>query len=122
MTRIGAWLIGVRGTLASTAVVGARAISHGLADTRGLVTELPVVSTLPLVGLNQLVFGGWDVGSGTLLERARTLAHEDRAVPPGLVAALEDDLLAVEHRVRPGVAAPGGARPLGRRQYGRRRE
>ena len=48
MNKIGAWLIGARGTLATTAVVGARAIVHGLASGGGLVTELPELSSLPL--------------------------------------------------------------------------
>ncbi len=124
MNKIGAWLIGARGTLASTAVVGARAIVHGLADGGGLVTELPELSPLPLVGLDQIVFGGWDVGSRTILEQARTLANEDRALPPGLVAAIEDDLKAADLRVRDGFFDNGGpaTRSLKRTVMGRRRE
>ena len=108
MNKIGAWLIGARGTLASTAVVGARAIVHGLAGGGGLVTELPELSPLPLVGLDQIVFGGWDVGSRTILDQARTLANEDRALPPGLVAAIEDDLKAADLRIRDGFFDNGG--------------
>jgi myo-inositol-1-phosphate synthase len=124
MNRIGAWLIGARGTMASTAVLGSRAIVHGLADSGGLVTELPDLAPLPLVGLDQLVFGGWDVGSRTILERARTLANEDRALPPGLVAALEDDLRAADLRVRDGYFDNGGpaTRGLSPTVRGRKRE
>ena len=122
MNKIGAWLVGARGTLASTAVVGARAIVHGLADGGGLVTELPELSPLPLVGLDQIVFGGWDVGSRTILEQARTLANEDRALPPGLVAAIEDDLKAADLRIRDGYFDNGGpaTRALKRTVRGRR--
>src|SRR5438034_1499127 len=102
MRKIGAWLIGARGTVASTVVVGARAIVHGLAGSGGLVTELPEVATLPLAGFDQLVFGGWDVASQTILDRARESAFEDRVLPPGLVAALEDDLRGADLRIRPG--------------------
>ena len=124
MNRIGAWLIGARGTMASTAVLGSRAIVHGLADSGGLVTELPDLAPLPLVGLDQLVFGGWDVGTRTILERARTLANEDRALPPGLVAALEDDLRAADLRVRDGYFDNGGpaTRGLSQTVRGRKRE
>jgi myo-inositol-1-phosphate synthase len=103
MGRTGAWLIGARGSLASTVVLGARAIAHGLVGSGGLVTALPDVALLPLVELDKLVFGGWDVTSMSILERARTLAIDDAAIAPGLVAAIEDDLLAVDVRVRPGV-------------------
>ena len=100
--RIGVWLIGARGTLASTVVVGARGIARGLAGSWGLVTELPELATLPLVHFDQLVFGGWDVAQTGLVERARAMALEDRALPASLVAAVEADLKAVEGRVRPG--------------------
>lgn len=124
MRRVGAWLIGARGALASTTVVGARAMAHGLAGSKGLVTELPELAVLPLAGVEDLVFGGWDVGGQPILERARALAHEDRAIPPGLVAALEDDLLAVESRIRPGVVNGSGpaARALAAPAVRRRRE
>ena len=39
--RTGVWFVGARGSVATTAVVGAYAVSHGLAPTTGLVTELP---------------------------------------------------------------------------------
>ncbi len=97
-TKIGAWLIGAGGALASTVVVGARAITHGLAGPTGLVTELPELRALSLLGLDQLVFGGWEINSRGVLHQARALASDHRALSPGLVAAMEDDLLAVERR------------------------
>ncbi|MEK7372136.1 MAG: inositol-3-phosphate synthase, partial [candidate division NC10 bacterium] len=102
MAKIGVWLIGAGGALASTAVVGTRAIAHGLARPTGLVTELPELRALPLIGLDQLVFGGWEVNSRGILHQARALAHDHRSLNPGLVAAVEDDLLAVQRRLQPG--------------------
>jgi len=121
--RIGVWLVGVRGTLASTVVVGARALARGLAGPWGLVTELPELSALSLVGLNQMVFGGWDVAPTGLVERARALALEDRALPADLVAALGDDLKAVDERIRPGFLGDGpAARSPGTGASGSRKE
>src|SRR3990167_6265924 len=108
MAKIGVWLIGAGGALASTAVVGTRAIAHGLARPTGLVTELPDVRALPLIGLDQLVFGGWEVNSRGILHQARALSHDHRSLNPGLVAAVEDDLLAVQRRLQPGFALGGG--------------
>jgi myo-inositol-1-phosphate synthase len=124
MGKIGAWLIGARGSVASTAIVGARAIVRGLAGDGGLVTELPELAALDLAGLDQLVFGGWDAGSRTILEQARRLACEDRALPPGLVAGLEDDLKVADFRVRQGFFDNGGpaTRGLARAVRGERRE
>jgi myo-inositol-1-phosphate synthase len=108
MGTIGVWLVGAQGSLASTAVVGARAIARGLAGRGGLVTALPEVAVLPLADFDDLVFGGWDVAPTGLLARARGMANEDRALPPALVEALADELREIEGRVRPGVVDGGG--------------
>ncbi len=89
--------------MASTVVLGARAIARGVAPTTGLVTELPDVRLLGLVPLDRLVFGGWDITRRSLADRARALAADDRAVPPGLVEELRHDLDEVESHIRPGV-------------------
>ena len=108
MARTGVWLIGAQGSLASTVVVGARAIARGLAGRGALVTELPELAGLPLVRFEDLVFGGWDVAPTGLVARATAMEMEDRALPPGLVATLESDLREVERRVRPGFLDGGG--------------
>src|SRR5213083_2809566 len=124
MGRVGVWLIGAQGSLASTVVLGARAIARKLAAGGGLVTELPELRPLPLVGLGDLVFGGWDIAPGGLVERARSLARDDCAVPEPLVTRLDEDLRAVEARVRPGFAPGGGPAnlPQGSRAFLPRRE
>ncbi|MBC2933320.1 hypothetical protein [Nocardioides sp. zg-1228] len=37
----GVWFVGARGSVATTAVVGAYAVAHGLAPTTALVSERP---------------------------------------------------------------------------------
>jgi myo-inositol-1-phosphate synthase len=122
--KIGVWLVGARGRLASTVIVGARAIARGLAGREGLVTELPELAALPLVGLDQLVFGGWDVVSKGLLKQAWAMALHERALPADLVVALEKDLRTVERRICPGFLEGGGpaTRALAARAYLPRRE
>ena len=106
--RIGVWLVGAQGSLASTVILGARAIARDRAGRAGLVTELPEIAALPLVGMGSLVFGGWDIAPTGLLARARGMAHDDRAVDAGLVEALADELREVEARVRPGFLEGSG--------------
>ena len=122
--RIGVWLIGAQGSLASTVVLGARAIARGHAGHTGLVTELPEITGLPLAGIESLVFGGWDIAPTGLLARARDMAREDRAIDTGLVEAIADDLREVEARVRPGFLEGSGpaARALAVRGFLRPRE
>jgi len=124
MGRTGVWLIGAQGSLASTVVTGARAIARGLAGRGALVTELPELRGLPFVDFEDLVFGGWDVAPTGLRARARAMEIEDRALPPGLVAALDDDLAVAEGRVRPGFLDGGGpaTRALASRRFVAKRE
>lgn len=117
MAKVSVWLIGAQGSLAATVVLGARAIARRLATEGGLVTELPELASLSLVGVGDLVFGGWDLAPAGVLAQARALASDDSAVPESLVAKVEDELRAVEARVRPGFADGGGpATPTRRRR------
>jgi len=59
-----------------------------------LVTELPELRGLPFVDFEDLVFGGWDIAPTGLRARARAMEIDDRALPSGLVAAVDDDLAA----------------------------
>ena len=124
MGRTGVWLIGAQGSLASTVVTGARAIARKLAGRGALVTDLPELRGLPLVPFEDLVFGGWDIAPTGLRARARAMEVEDRALPSGLVSVLDDDLVEVEGRVRPGFLHGGGpaTTALASRRFVGRRE
>ena len=102
--RTGVWFVGARGSVATTAVVGAYAVSHGLAPATGLVTEQPDLLPDALPPLAGLVFGGHDVTSHTLLKRAEDLAFGG-VFPAALVAAAARYLEAVDAEVLPGHAA-----------------
>src|SRR3989441_5268859 len=119
MAKVGVWLVGAQGSLASTVVLGARAIARKLAAGIGLVTELPELAALPFVPLADLAFGGWDIAPTGLVARARELAADDGAVPESLVTRLEADLKSVEAHIRPGFVSGGGpaTRPRGTRAF-----
>ncbi|MEV0143803.1 MULTISPECIES: inositol-3-phosphate synthase [unclassified Nonomuraea] len=96
----GVWLVGGRGSVAVTGVVGALAIRAGLAEPTGCVTELPRLAGAPLPALGELTFGGHDVASVPLVKKAQELA-DTGVLPAGPVRALEEELAAVEREVRP---------------------
>lgn len=63
--RIGVWLIGARGSVATTVVTGCAAVTAGLQPPTGLATPAFTDSGLP--PLSSLVFDGHDTGPLTEL-------------------------------------------------------
>lgn len=102
--RTGVWLVGARGSVATTSVVGALALRAGLAGPTGCVTELPGVRGPALPTFAELVFGGHDVAETPLTKKAEALAAAG-VVPGRLVDALRDELAEVDEEIRP---APAG--------------
>jgi myo-inositol-1-phosphate synthase len=100
--RVGVWLLGSRGSVATTTVAGARAVVHGLAPPTGLVTLDGAFSGAGLPALDDLVFGGHDVVDTPLVVRASRLV-DGGVIPHGLVHAIADDLALAEERQRPGI-------------------
>jgi myo-inositol-1-phosphate synthase len=103
--RLGIWLVGARGSVAVTSVVGGLALRAGLADPTGCVTEHPALRSPVLPGYDGLVFGGHDPATTPMAKKAELLAVAG-VVPASLVAALGTELRAVEQEVRP---VPAGA-------------
>ena len=96
--RIGVYFIGARGNVATTAIVGATAISQGRMSATGMVTDGPEFRGLPLAGLQDMVFGGADVSNKPLNEKAVELG-EARILPEALAHALNDELAALDKNV-----------------------
>jgi myo-inositol-1-phosphate synthase len=100
--RTGVWLIGVRGSVATTSIAGATAVRAGLAEPIGLVCETPALAGAGLAALGDLVFGGHDVVDTPLFKRAEQLVQSG-VLPTALPSAVADDLRAVEAEIRCGV-------------------
>ncbi|MFC3574163.1 inositol-3-phosphate synthase [Streptomyces yaanensis] len=107
--RAGVWLIGARGSVATTVVAGCAAVTAGLHPPTGMVTETPTFADSGLPALSTLVFGGHDTVDCPLPKRAEALAAGG-VLPPGLPAAVASELAAAEREIRPGGPAPGDGR------------
>ncbi|MQY05970.1 inositol-3-phosphate synthase [Actinomadura macrotermitis] len=107
---VGVWLVGARGSVATTAVAGAAALRAGLAPPAGCVTESPAFQGAGLPPLGELVFGGHDVVATPLPKRAEELVRGG-VVPAPLLEAVRADLEAADAEIRPGLGGwDGGAR------------
>ncbi|KJK56544.1 inositol-3-phosphate synthase [Saccharothrix sp. ST-888] len=99
--RTGLWLIGARGSVATTAVCGLSAFRAGLVPATGCVSERLDLDPALFPGWSDLVTGGHDIVATPLAKRAEDLA--DAGVLPGwLPAAVAEDLRAADREIRPG--------------------
>jgi myo-inositol-1-phosphate synthase len=112
MKRVGVYFIGARGNVATTAILGAIAISQGRMPATGMVTSGPEFKGLPLAGLQDIVFAGADVSTTALPQKALELG-EARIVPEKLAAELEVELAAVDKQVHTVKGFEFGAVPAG---------
>src|SRR3954447_20221551 len=98
--RVGVWLVGGRGSVATTALTGAAAVAAGLAEPTGLVTMRAPFAEAGMPALGDLVFGGHDVVETPLAMRAARLVDEG-VLPVGLPAALGGAIEAAAAEQRP---------------------
>ncbi|MBK6940124.1 MAG: inositol-3-phosphate synthase [Planctomycetes bacterium] len=109
MTRTGIWIVGARGGVATTTVVGALAIARGLCPPTGCVSTLPPFAKLPLPEFPELVFGGHDLEVPmSFADDALELARVGRFLDPALIETLRGELDAFGARVRRGIATNCG--------------
>jgi len=108
--RVGVWLIGAKGGVATTMMTGLAALRRGAIDPVGLLTETAPFAGLSLVAFDDLVVGGHDIRSGRLGDEARRMWSESRAIPPDLIDGAAAFFAEVEPRLRPGTLVASGDR------------
>lgn len=99
--RVGLWLIGARGSVATAAAVGVQALAAGIAPPTGCTTAGPGFADVPLPGFDEIVVGGHDLSTVPLARRAEALADLGM-LPASVVAAVHRALSAVDAEIRPG--------------------
>ncbi|MFE7129801.1 inositol-3-phosphate synthase [Streptomyces sp. NPDC057638] len=107
--RTGVWLVGARGSVATTVIAGCAAVSAGLHPPTGMVSETAPFTTVRLPSLASLVFGGHDTATAPLLKRAEELAAQG-VLPARLPAAVATELTRADQEIRPGGPQHGDTR------------
>lgn len=100
--KTGVWLIGACGSVSTCVVAGVEAIKAGLVSRTGLVTDLAEFAALPLAGLEDLVFGGYDIRSTDLAAAAREVNAGTGILPERLQEAIRPALNEVSRRISNG--------------------
>jgi myo-inositol-1-phosphate synthase len=101
-SRIGVWLIGAKGGVASTAILGLVALKRGLTSATGLTSQLPQFGKLGLIDWQQLVIGGHDIRRAPLHEGVAQMAGQSRTAMPATVEQCRQELEQIDRRIRPG--------------------
>jgi len=101
-SQVGVWLIGAKGGVASTAILGLIALKRGLIESTGLTSQLPQFGKLGLVDWNRLVVGGHDIRRAPLLDGVAQMASQSRNAVTALVEQCRDELEQIDGRIRPG--------------------
>lgn len=95
--RVGVWLFGARGSVATTTVAGAAALAHG-APPAGVVTEQPAFAGAGLTPIDRLVFGGHDPAETPLSKQVERLVA-GVVLPPGLDGLIAAELAETERNL-----------------------
>lgn len=106
--RLGVWIFGAYGGLATTVVLGARAIARGLAAPQGLATESDLCRGLGLAPIDSIVFGGHEMRPGDWAQSALEIHQDNGTLPLPLIEALKKDLKQLSKNVRQGALVNAG--------------
>lgn len=107
--KVGVWLVGAWGGVATTVVVGIMALRHKLTEPTALVSALPPLAGLDLAGWDELVIGGHEIRETNYRAEADVLHKKSRVFAPEWWPHIEADLAAADAEVRPGTLHNVGA-------------
>lgn len=100
--KVGVWLIGAWGGVATTVVVGLAALRKGLTETTGLVSCLPAFSKLDLIQWDELVVGGHEIRDTNYSAEARVLVEKSHVFNEKTLAGISSLLEKFDGNIRPG--------------------
>ena len=106
--KVGLWLVGAKGGVATTVMTGLAALARGHVKPIGLLTETEPFQNLSLVSCDAIVVGGHDIRPGKLTDEARRMWTVSRAIPPELLEATAGDLDTIQTRLKPGTVLAAG--------------
>ena len=108
MAKIGVWIVGASGSVATTAMAGAVALADNRTSATGLVTALPQFSETPFCNFKDIAFGGHEVRQPNLVGELESLHQTSGLLSSELIEAAREPLAEVEQHIRPGTAVGCG--------------
>ncbi len=108
--KTGIWLIGVKGGVAATTIVGLCALKRGAIGDAGLVSQLPQFRHLSMADWDSFVVGGHEIRDVALADEALRLVTESRAIDLNLVEQCRSEMDQIDERTRLGTVRNVGPR------------
>ncbi|MEI8022000.1 MAG: inositol-3-phosphate synthase [Schlesneria sp.] len=108
--KVGVWLVGAWGGVATTVVVGLAALKKGLSDTTGLVTSLPPFAPLDLIQWDEIVIGGHEIRETTYSAETQVLIEKSHVFNEKTLAGISSQLAKFDRNIRPGTLYNVGAK------------
>jgi myo-inositol-1-phosphate synthase len=106
--RVGLWLVGAFGGVGTTITLGLAAMTRGLVDRIGLVSELPLFADLDLPEPADFVVGGHEIRQTSFAESAEEFRLGSGVFDREWIKACSDELAAATARVRLGTPFGSG--------------
>jgi len=100
--RIGIWLVGAKGGVASTATLGLVALQRGGIVPVGMVSQLPLFQQLGLADWDRFVIAGHDIRRVPLIDEVLRMAGESRIALASVAEQCRTELEQIDERIRPG--------------------
>lgn len=97
--KVGVWLIGARGSISATVMIGAFTLSKGLIPATGMVTESAPFADLGLLPVNNITFGGCDIRQESMITSAQRAMGEGIALEREKFEAILPDLTRVDDNI-----------------------
>ena len=108
MATTGLWLVGARGGVSTTVIAGLAALQQGSAKPIGLVTETSIFDGCDLPALGDLVVGGHEIRTGTLVQSAEAICSDSGSLGSKLIESITTTLDSVDEQIQPGILLNAG--------------
>ncbi|MEW6027779.1 MAG: inositol-3-phosphate synthase, partial [Planctomycetota bacterium] len=107
--KCGVWFIGARGAVATTGIIGAKALAKGLIAPNGLVTELPDIKETGFVPFRSIVFGGHEIRRSSFKQAISQLGDTGINIDHKLLNKLEKEIREVDREIKTGLTSGSGS-------------
>lgn len=106
--KVGIWIVGAQGGVATTVALGLTALKKGLAEPLALVSEAPQFKDLGLAEWSDFVVGGHEIRKTSLWEEVVHLREKSHLFDERLISKCKSELRKIDTRIRLGTVSNVG--------------